>query len=733
MTFRHMANQISCYQVRESPGSAYCYNDWQMALFWDTLFLKVYGATYSNVDASVFHPKLTDILRCEDNPTMMAFGTGDRPGRVGISIRDHARFGLLYMRQGNWNGTQVLSSANATTAVTSPLPLSIPQSAGQLAEMCPGQRTLGSSSTPDNQTDHHGSYSWLWWVNGVKRDGTRMWADAPTNVFTALGHANGKRGVAVMPTQEIVLAYNDTTLDTRPSNPHPLNEVFKLLLQSLTTADQPPAISSLSASPNSGTAPLTVGFSAAATDPEGQPLTYQWDFQNDGTPDATGQNPQFTYTTAGSYTAVVRVSDGTNVTTGQVAVTVTAPSGPAAPSNLAATAVSSTRVDLTWTDNSTNETGFKIERATGASGTLSVTLSVYNGTNTAPTVEAAGSANSFKIGALVVNDRADTWTAVPASLSEAARLLTARNDRQQSPTDSKYVVSVSGPCTIYLPLDPRYGGARTSWMDASWTDSGFTCDSSALAGWKIWQKSIAAAGSVTLGCDTTVADGVAYAFVGSGSWIQIAQVGANVTTYSDTGLSAGTMYSYRVRATNANGSSAYSNVASATTPSLAPDSDADGLPDSWEMQYFSSLAEPASGDPDNDTLSNLQEYQAGTNPIAADTDGDALTDAQELGTVQTNPTLADSDGDGMSDGAEVGFSFDPRAADQDSNGTLDGQDDWDLDGTPNATDPTPGNPPAPSGGGGGGGGGGCGATGLEALLVLALLRFRRHVAQGSSV
>jgi fibronectin type 3 domain-containing protein len=44
-----------------------------------------------------------------------------------------------------------------------------------------------------------------------------------------------------------------------------------------------------------------------------------------------------------------------------------------------------------------------------------------------------------------------------------------------------------------------------------------------------------------------------------------ANVGANVTSYSATGLSAGTTYWFRVRATNAGGASANSNVASATT------------------------------------------------------------------------------------------------------------------------------------------------------------------------
>ncbi len=51
----------------------------------------------------------------------------------------------------------------------------------------------------------------------------------------------------------------------------------------------------------------------------------------------------------------------------------------------------------------------------------------------------------------------------------------------------------------------------------------------------------------------------------TGTWAQIATVGAGVTGYQNTGLSASTTYYYRVRAYNAAGDSAYSNEASATT------------------------------------------------------------------------------------------------------------------------------------------------------------------------
>ena len=49
------------------------------------------------------------------------------------------------------------------------------------------------------------------------------------------------------------------------------------------------------------------------------------------------------------------------------------------------------------------------------------------------------------------------------------------------------------------------------------------------------------------------------------SYAIIAEAGANVTSYSDTGLSAGTKYFYRIKAYNSSGESSYSNETSATT------------------------------------------------------------------------------------------------------------------------------------------------------------------------
>lgn len=211
ITWRHMANQISCYGVAEEPGTAYDYNDWQMALFWDALFLRVYGARWENVDETVLHPMLTDALECEDSPTFMAFGTGDRPGRVGVSPRDFARFGLLYLRGGVWRDRQLISPEHARMAPTGALPNSIPQTAGVQAEMIAGQRTMGSRAIPDNQGDHLGSYSWLWWTNGVSRTGERHWPSAPTDTYGAFGHG-GREGMVVIPSLDVIVSWNGSQM-----------------------------------------------------------------------------------------------------------------------------------------------------------------------------------------------------------------------------------------------------------------------------------------------------------------------------------------------------------------------------------------------------------------------------------------------------------------------------------------------------------------------------------------
>ena len=86
------------------------------------------------------------------------------------------------------------------------------------------------------------------------------------------------------------------------------------------------------ATPTSGGVPLTVQFSSAGSaDPDGDPITFAWDFDGDGATDSTAANPSFTYAGAGTFVAELTARDpsgraGTanaTVTVGNSAPTVT--------------------------------------------------------------------------------------------------------------------------------------------------------------------------------------------------------------------------------------------------------------------------------------------------------------------------------------------------------------------------------------------------------------------------
>lgn len=72
-------------------------------------------------------------------------------------------------------------------------------------------------------------------------------------------------------------------------------------------------IAAASANPPSGPIPLTVRFDASgSSDPKGGSLSYAWDLDGNGQfNDSTSVTPSFTYTTAGTHTARVKVTDST--------------------------------------------------------------------------------------------------------------------------------------------------------------------------------------------------------------------------------------------------------------------------------------------------------------------------------------------------------------------------------------------------------------------------------------
>jgi subtilisin len=263
------------------------------------------------------------------------------------------------------------------------------------------------------------------------------------------------------------------------------------------------------------TTDLTTTFTDASTDLDGSIVSWNWNFGDGGT--STVQNPSHTYVAAATYTVSLTVTDDDG-STGNTSksVTVTAPPVlPAAPTNLTATAVSSSQINLTWVDSDANEQGFKIERCTG--------------------VGCSDFAQIAKVGANVTS-YSNTGLATSTSYSYRVRAYNTAGDSDYSNTAN--AVTAAAPAVPNAPSGLVATVVSRSQINLSWTDNASNEDGFYIERCK--------------GATCT-------------NFTPIATVGSNVTTFSNTGLSANTSYRYRVRAYNASGTSAYSNIALAKT------------------------------------------------------------------------------------------------------------------------------------------------------------------------
>jgi C1A family cysteine protease/predicted secreted protein len=185
---------------------------------------------------------------------------------------------------------------------------------------------------------------------------------------------------------------------------------------------------------------------------------------------------------------------------------------PAAPSGLTATAASRTQINLAWTDNSNNETGFKVERsADGSSWTVVTSTLAANTTSYSDTGLYCGTRYYYRVKA--------TNTAGDSSTSNTANTLTS---------------ACSGPpaAPTNLQTTPSSRRVALSWVDNSTNESGFKIERSPD---------------------------------GTSDWKQIGTSLANVTTYNDSSVSCASAYYYRVKATNAAGDSATASSSMTTT------------------------------------------------------------------------------------------------------------------------------------------------------------------------
>ena len=99
-------------------------------------------------------------------------GSGNSGRHMQITARQFARFGLLFLNEGRWDGKQLISREWIKAATSVQVPASTPW------------------AHPTSGFDGRGVYGFNWWVNGTKPDSDRKWPAAPPRTFAAIGHNN---------------------------------------------------------------------------------------------------------------------------------------------------------------------------------------------------------------------------------------------------------------------------------------------------------------------------------------------------------------------------------------------------------------------------------------------------------------------------------------------------------------------------------------------------------------
>ena len=231
----------------------------------------------------------------------------------------------------------------------------------------------------------------------------------------------------------------------------------------------------------------------------------------------TYSNTGLTASTSYSYRVQARDTSGNLSAFSNIASTSTQ-TPPTAPGSLTSSAVNNAQINLSWTasTSSVGVASYIVQRCQGA-----------------------GCSNFAQVASAPAGTTSYSDTGLNASTSYSYRVQASDNSGNLSAFSNVATATTQGPPTT--PGNLTATAASSTQINLSWTAS---TSSVGLANYLIEQCQGA-------GCTT---------------FTQIASVAGSMTSFSNTGLSAGVSYSYRVRASDtANNLSPYSNVASATT------------------------------------------------------------------------------------------------------------------------------------------------------------------------
>ena len=309
----------------------------------------------------------------------------------------------------------------------------------------------------------------------------------------------------------------------------------------------------------------------------------------------TGLNAETTY-----YIAIKSTDDAGNTSVlSNIASATTLAQPPAAPSGLVASNAVGGGVNLAWTDNATDEDGFSIERSlSNTTGFAQIAWVGANTTSVTDTLVYAGTTYFYRVVATKGTIYSAHSNIASVTIPPAAPMNLGATSTASSVTLS-WNASAGAQTYTVSRLNSASGGYEviaSGLAELSCTDTGLASGTTytyRVSGVNAGGTGPAAETSIqtmqlqlpeapanltavavsksqiNLAWTDTASNEAGFVIersTNNRAFTMVASVAANATAYSDTGLTGGKRYYYRVKAQNASGQSAPSNTASATTP-----------------------------------------------------------------------------------------------------------------------------------------------------------------------
>ena len=283
----------------------------------------------------------------------------------------------------------------------------------------------------------------------------------------------------------------------------------------------------------------------------------------------------------------------------------TGATAPSSPTSLAASTTSASQINLTWQDNASDETGYKIERKLTLAGAwTTITTTNANITSFSNTSLTDGTKYYYRVYAFNTNGNSNfsnevnsiTTMLAPANLS--AQTVTSQvvlNWADNSQSEDGYTIERKEGQTGQFAKITDVNSNATTYTDAVvaaglqyfYRVRGFNANINSsysneanvtIVGSPVASPTSLAAVSSSSQINLTWQDNsndetgfkIDRRLSPTDTWTTITTTNANVTSYSNTSLTDGTKYYYRVYAFNANGNSTFSNEVNAVTTMLAP-------------------------------------------------------------------------------------------------------------------------------------------------------------------